>query len=65
MPIKIVAKKEGFRRAGISHSGSRIYPEDHFTEEQLLALAEEPNLDFSVVDDPPGEQKPNAKKGGK
>lgn len=55
MPIKIVAKKEGYRRAGLAHSGTRYYEDGHFSATQLAALEAEPNLDVSHIDEmPPG-----------
>ena len=53
MPIKIIAKKDGFRRAGLAHVGTVIYPDDHFTAKQLEALKAEKNLDVSVCEDAP------------
>ena len=74
MPVKIIAKKDGFRRAGLAHFGTQVYPDDHFTEAQLEALGNEPNLDLSYVGADPtdgvdiGEalkEKPEARKGKK
>ena len=42
--IRIIAKKDGFRRAGMAHYGIRTYPDDYFTPEQLKRLKSEPNL---------------------
>jgi len=53
MNIKIVAKKEGFRRAGIAHYGTVIYPGDRFTPKQLKLLETEKNLDVFEVDEEP------------
>jgi hypothetical protein len=58
--IRITTKREGFRRAGVAHFGSRDYPEGTFTAEQLDALYAEPMLvvdevdvpDFEGADDP-------------
>jgi hypothetical protein len=47
MPIKIVAKKDGFRRAGRAHSGTTFYPDGTFTLEELKALMAEPMLEVS------------------
>ena len=66
MPIKIIAKKDGFRRAGLAHVGTVIYPDDHFTKEQLKALKAEPCLDVSHTDEKPPETEDSGKtKGGK
>ena len=52
--IRITAKKEGFRRAGMAHSKeSTDHPEDAFTEEQLKALEAEPNLTVQIIDEQP------------
>jgi hypothetical protein len=43
--LRIVAKRDGFRRAGIAHSSSaKDHPISNFTEEQIEALKDEPNL---------------------
>ena len=44
MAIKITAKRPGFRRAGLAHYGTVVYPDDYFTLEQLAALKAENNL---------------------
>jgi len=53
MPIKIIAKKDGFRRAGLAHVGTVIYPDDYFTAKQLEALKAEKSLDVSICEDAP------------
>ena len=50
--IRIVSKKDGFRRAGMAHSGSKNYPDGTFTKEQLAQLAAEPNLVVEELPDP-------------
>lgn len=42
--IRIICKKDGFRRAGMVHSGIKTYPDGAFTAAQLAALRAEPNL---------------------
>jgi hypothetical protein len=45
MGLIIKALRDGFRRAGIAHTqAGAFYPDDTFTEEQLLALKAEPQL---------------------
>ncbi len=63
--IRITAKKDGFRRAGVSHAGTRDYPDGCFTPEELAALKAEPML---VIEEIPsaGEAKaPAPEPGGK
>ncbi len=50
--IRITSKRDGFRRAGMSHSGTRDYPAGTFTAEQLEALTGEPMLVVDEVDVP-------------
>lgn len=57
--IEIIAKKEGFRRCGIAHTGTKQYPDGTFTKKQLDELKAEPLL---VVREIPGEV-PAEKKG--
>lgn len=45
MPIQITARRDGFRRLGIAHSASTVtYPDDRFSEEELVILECDPNL---------------------
>lgn len=45
MGLIIKALRDGFRRAGIAHTkAGTFYPDDTFTEEQLVALKGEPQL---------------------
>lgn len=50
--IRITAKRDGFRRAGIAHHGTQTYPADHFSEEELAALKAEPMLVVDEIDEP-------------
>ena len=72
--IRITAKHDGFRRAGLAHAGTRDYPEARFTAAQLAALQAEPLLYVEVLPEPapaapvaPAAPDPEAKaaKGGK
>ena len=51
--IKIIAKKDGFRRAGMAHYGTRTYPDGRFTAGQLESLKAEPSLVVEEIPDPP------------
>ena len=62
--IRITSKKDGFRRCGIAHYGSRIYPQDAFREEELMCLLVEPMLVVDVVDVPDEPEKREGKAGG-
>ena len=54
MGILIASKREGFRRAGVEHSCTpTLYTDNHFTEEQLEALEDEPMLIVQHVGDEP------------
>ena len=63
--IRILSKVDGFRRAGLAHTGSRDYPLTDFTAKQLEQLRGEPNLvavdidmpDEAVDDKPPAKAK--------
>ena len=49
--LRIVSKREGFRRAGMAHSEEpQFYPMDQFTKKQLEALMAEPMLLVDEVD---------------
>lgn len=51
--IRIIAKKDGFRRAGMAHSSEpKDYPNNHFTPEQLEALKNEKMLVVQELPDP-------------
>jgi len=72
MGIKITAKKQGFRRAGMAHYDTQVYPDGQFTPEQIKALKAEKNLavEEGVADPEPkaepdnGGQEPAAPGGG-
>ncbi|MBC3252856.1 hypothetical protein H8I91_21560 [Serratia fonticola] len=50
MPIRITAKRDGFRRAGINHSGTpTTYDDEHFSARQLAQLKAEPMLVVEVI----------------
>lgn len=42
--IRITTKREGFRRAGVAHYGTREYPDGFFSGAALAALKAEPLL---------------------
>lgn len=49
--IRITAKNDGFRRAGIGHPKEPTeYPADRFDGEQLKALQSEPNLIVEIIE---------------
>lgn len=66
--IRVISKRDGFRRAGLVHSGGAVFHKKaDLTKEQIEALKGEPML---IVDemDPPGietEKAPPAGKGDK
>lgn len=51
MAIQIVAKKDGFRRCGIEHVGTKVYPAGQFTAAELKTLKAEPMLAVAEVPD--------------
>lgn len=52
MPIQITARRDGFRRLGMSHSADgRTWPDDKFTAEELAVLENDPNLIVVRVSD--------------
>ena len=51
--IRITAKKNGFRRAGMAHHGTREYSDDVFTPEQIIQLEAEPMLVVQRLDEAP------------
>jgi len=64
MPIVIIAKKDGFRRCGVSHSGqATTWPEDRFTPEELAILQAEPMLVVQVVPETAEAPEPKKAKG--
>lgn len=49
--IRITAKQDGFRRAGMAHTKEpKEYPDDKFTRDQLAALKAEPMLIVEQID---------------
>lgn len=56
--IRITAKKDGFRRAGISHAGTRDYPDERFTPQELAMLKAEPMLVVEEITVPKKEKAP-------
>lgn len=56
--IRITAKKDGFRRAGISHAGTRDYPDGRFTPQELAMLKAEPMLVVEEITVPKKEKAP-------
>lgn len=67
--IRITSKIDGFRRAGVAHSGKPTdYPNDYFTAYELSVLEAEPYLIVQQLPDPKvadDDGKPGAKKAGK
>ena len=53
MGIKITSKVPGFRRAGLAHEGTLVYPDSRFTAAEVAALRAEKNLVVEDVPDPP------------
>lgn len=50
--IRITCEQDGFRRAGMAHpKGASEYPDDHFSEDQLVQLQAEPKLTVEIVED--------------
>lgn len=49
--IRITAKKDGFRRAGMAHAGTCEYPDGRFTSDELALLQAEPLLVVDVLPD--------------
>ena len=54
--IRITTKKDGFRRAGMAHHGTKDYPDDAFTPEQIAQLEAEPMLVVQRLDEAPPAQ---------
>lgn len=65
--LRIIAKKPGFRRAGLAHPDHAVdHPVDAFTLEEVAALLSEPMLVVQELDVPDPEPEPGKKaKGGK
>lgn len=52
--IRIIAKVDGTRRAGITHTGVQDYPLSTFTRAQIDQLRAEPKLVIQDIDLPDG-----------
>lgn len=53
MSIRITSSIAGFRRAGVAHPAvPTLYPNDHFTPEQIRQLEAEPRLVVEHIEDP-------------
>ncbi len=64
--IRITAKQDGFRRAGMAHTKEpKEYPDNKFTRDQLKALKEEPMLIVEEIDNQPKAAPPPGIRGGK
>lgn len=64
--IRIVSKKEGFRRAGMAHSENpTLHDPEAFTEKQLAQLKAEPMLIVDEIDVKDAPSKPDADDAGK
>ena len=64
--IRIAARRDGFRRAGIAHpAASTDYPAERFTDAQLKQLLDEPQLIVTVLDAPEEKPAEGAAKSGK
>ncbi len=59
--IRIISAIEGFRRAGVAHSvAATDHPIDHFDEDQVKALQNEPKLIVRILDATADEARKNA-----
>lgn len=66
MPVTITAKKDGFRRCGMAHSGqSTTHPDGRFTPGQLAILQAEPMLVVHVTAPEPEKPKADGEAAGK
>lgn len=65
--LRIIAKKPGFRRAGLAHPDHAVdHPVDAFTPEEVEAMKSEPMLVVQELDVPdPGPEPGKKAKGGK
>lgn len=48
--LEITTKREGFRRAGIAHEGTKVHPFDKLDPDQVEQLKNEPMLVVREVD---------------
>lgn len=53
MPTEIISRRDGIRRGGVAHHGTRVWPDGTFTADQLAQLCAEPLL---VVRDVAGDE---------
>ncbi len=57
--VRIISKREGFRRGGIAHPETATFYElDRFSKAELEALTKEPMLVVDIVDVPDDDGKP-------
>lgn len=64
--IRIVSRKEGFRRCGVAHSVAPTdHPDDRFTAAELERLIEDPMLVVVVLSDSDETAEKEAKKPAK
>ena len=60
--LRIIAKKPGFRRAGLAHPDHAVdHPASAFTPEEVAALLAEPMLVVQELDGPDPEPEPGKK----
>ena len=61
--IRIISKKEGFRRCGVAHPEKPTdYPDGRFSTKELKRLKNEPMLIVQELPDAEGEKDPGSKK---
>ncbi|MCX5497322.1 HI1506-related protein [Kaistia dalseonensis] len=63
MPIRIICRFPGFRRAGVAHSADRTWPDGRFTSDEIKLLKAEPLLTVIEIDKENTEAPPTAKAG--
>jgi len=49
---EITTRRDGFRRAGVSHHGTALHPEGAFTADELARLRAEPMLVVREIEQP-------------
>lgn len=54
MALQVVSRKDGFRRGGLVHSGSKVYPKGSLTKVQERQIRDEPMLVCTEVPEPKG-----------
>lgn len=58
--IRITSKQHLFRRCGVAHpKGVTEYPDDRFTEQEVIHLQAEPRLTVEIVEDEEQKDKPS------